>query len=245
MKINIALTLPFAITGVLFAAIALFVFRPVLALVDASSSPNDISTSTDLTATSSDDITTTSTTTVSSSPQSTSTPSESSAQTLTEVHIIGKKYVDYFSDGTTLTSFPGDPKIVGNLDQPNAQTPSHDGLTWDHTSTQSLYDTASGDLEPGDYAKMPSGTYIAHYPTTVYTDATSTVQQPDRITMSGSIPTWDHLTPSSDNSTSPAVESSQSQAGSTGSETDTSLATSSPGTDSSTTSDFVASTTTL
>jgi hypothetical protein len=204
MKTDIALTLPFVIIGLLFAGLTTFVFRPVLALVEASSSPGDISTSTDLAATSSDDITSATTTPVTSPPESTSSASETSAQSLTEVHIIGKKYVDYFTDGTTLTSYPGDPKIDSDLDQPNASIPAHEGLTWDHTATQFLYDTSSGDLNPGDYAQMSSGSYIAHYPATDYSDATSTVSLPDRITISPSIPTWDHLTPTTNDSSNAA-----------------------------------------
>jgi hypothetical protein len=165
-----------------------------------TSSSQSASTSSDTIATSSADIATGSKTTVDSSPQSALTPPpESAAQPLTEVHIIGKKYVDYFTDGTTLTSFPGDSKVDSNLDQPNAPPPAHEGLAWDHTATQFLYDTPSGDLDPGDYAQMPSGGYIAHYPSTVYTDATSSVSQSDRITTSPSVPTWDHLAPGSSN----------------------------------------------
>jgi hypothetical protein len=205
MKTDIALALPFVIIGLLFAGLTTFVFRPVLALVEASSSPGDISTSA-------------STTPVTSSLESTSSAPDASAQSLTEVHIIGKKYVDYFTDGTTLTSFLGDPKIDSNLDQPNAPIPAHEGLTWDHTATQFLYDTSSGDLDPGDYAQMSSGSYIARYPATDYSDATSTVSLPDRITISPSIPTWDHLTPTtndSSNATPVAPEMPTSQASST------------------------------
>ena len=51
-------------------------------------------------------------------------------QTLTLVHIVGTKYVDYFTDGTKIYSFPGDPAIDGRLNQPNAPIPTHTGLTW-------------------------------------------------------------------------------------------------------------------
>jgi hypothetical protein len=157
------------------------------------------------------------------------------------VHIVGKKYVDYFTDGTRLTSFPGDSKLDSNLDQPNAPPPAHEGLAWDHTATQFLYDTPSGDLDPGDYAQMPSGGYIAHYPSTVYTDATSTVSQSDRITTSPSVPTWDHLAPSSDNNgTTPVSQDTvpQPSAAAPSSTTDTVN-------DSSTTSDSASSSTSL
>jgi hypothetical protein len=248
MKADIIVKLSFAAVGLIFAVLGIFVFRPVLALVDATSSlseistsfPSEVSTSTDIIATSSADaITSDSTTPAATPPESTSTPwSESSAQTLIEVHIIGKKYVDYFTDGTTLTSLPGNSNMDANLDQPNAPIPTHEGLTWDHTATEFLYDTPSGDLDPGDYAQMPSGNYIAHYPATVYTDATSTVPQPDRITTAPSIPTWDHLTPSSNsNDTTPMPQPSQEEANSTNN------ATPQPSTDesSSTTSEEVSS----
>src|SRR5262249_52829354 len=43
----------------------------------------------------------------------------------TEVHIIGTKYVDYFTDGSTTIAVPGDANIDGNLDKPNAAIPTH------------------------------------------------------------------------------------------------------------------------
>jgi hypothetical protein len=282
--LQIALRPSFAIIALVLAALAIFLFRPVLALVDATSSDDEISTSTtDITATSSDDITSASATTatspphststssdiiatssvdivsgsttaVDSLPQSTSSPPESSAQSLTEVRIIGNKYVDYFTDGTTLTSFPGDSNMDSHLDQPNAPPPAREGLTWDHTATQFLYDTPSGDLDPGDYAQMPSGGYIAHYPTTVYTDATSTVTQPDHITTSPSIPTWDHLTPtvgndgtaplSHDTVTQPSTADSSS-ATDTVNESSASSSPRSTSTDSSITTDAASSSTSL
>jgi hypothetical protein len=79
---------------------------------------------------------------------------------LTEVRIIGTKYTDYFTDGATVTAYPGDPKIDGNLNEPNAPIPTHEGLKWDHTDGTYLYDTQSGDLETGDYAVQSDGSYI-------------------------------------------------------------------------------------
>jgi hypothetical protein len=76
------------------------------------------------------------------------------------VHIIGTKYTDYFTDGTTITAHPGDPKVDSNLNAPNAPIPTHEGLTWVHTTGTYLYDTPSGDLETGDYAVQPNGSYI-------------------------------------------------------------------------------------
>jgi len=60
----------------------------------------------------------------------------------TLVHIIGTKYVDYFTDGKTVTAFPGDPSIDSHFDVPNAPIPTHAGRTWDHTTGQHLYDRA-------------------------------------------------------------------------------------------------------
>lgn len=67
------------------------------------------------------------------------------------VRIIGAKYVDYFTDGTTITSYPGDSKIDSNFDKSGAPIPAREGLTWLNSTGQYLYDTPSGDLEIGDY----------------------------------------------------------------------------------------------
>jgi hypothetical protein len=80
---------------------------------------------------------------------------------LAEVHIIGMKYIDYFTDGTSTFSFPGDPQIDENFDKPNAPIPTHEGLTWVHSTGQYLYDTPSGDLEEGEYAVLANGHYIS------------------------------------------------------------------------------------
>ena len=89
------------------------------------------------------------------------TPVEPAPEGLTKVTIIGTKYVDYFTDGTSEFSFPGDPAIDAHLGEKDATIPTHEGLTWVHTSGQHLYDTASGDLEEGQYALQSNGTYIA------------------------------------------------------------------------------------
>src|SRR5262249_54897334 len=94
--------------------------------------------------------------------QEVSNQSETPPVGMTEVHIIGTKYTDYFTDGTTITSYPGDPAIDSNLDKPNAPVPTHEGLTWVQTTGQNLYDTSSGDLEPGDYAVESNGKIIAN-----------------------------------------------------------------------------------
>jgi hypothetical protein len=90
------------------------------------------------------------------------------------VHIIGTKYIDYFTDGTTTTAFSGDPQIDAHLAEPNAPTPTHDNLRWDHTSGYNLYDTPSGDLEMGDYALQTNGQYIANAPPSVSSTSTPT-----------------------------------------------------------------------
>jgi hypothetical protein len=110
-------------------------------------------------------------------PAQTQTQSQpiSSKPTLKLVHVVGTKYVDYFTDGTKTYSFPGDPKIDGNLNKPNAPIPSHAGLTWVSTSGMEAYDTTSGDLEVGDYAQEADGSYISNVPAYTYTDATSSV----------------------------------------------------------------------
>ena len=59
-----------------------------------------------------------------------------------------------------MTAYPGDPTIDGNLNKPNAPIPTHEGLTWDHTDGTYLYDTASGNLDQGDYAVRPDRSYI-------------------------------------------------------------------------------------
>ena len=89
------------------------------------------------------------------------TPIESAPDGLTKVSIIGTKYIDYFTDGEKEYSFPGDAEVDAHLGDPDAPIPTHEGLTWVHTIGQHLYDTASGDLEEGQYALQSNGTYIA------------------------------------------------------------------------------------
>jgi len=118
------------------------------------------------------------------SPETTNTetsPSTPSAQSLTLVHHVGMKYVDYCTDGSTLTAFPGNPDIDANFDKPDAPQPTCPaGQTWHHTTSMPAYDTASGDLQVGQYA-LVDGAFVAHYPAKTYTDATSTTEWPDRV----------------------------------------------------------------
>jgi hypothetical protein len=93
-------------------------------------------------------------------PDATTPPAETAPAGLTEVHIIGMKYVDYFTDGTNTYTFPGDPEIHAHIAEKDAPIPTHEGLTWVHSTGNYLYDTASGDLEEGQYAVQPNGSYI-------------------------------------------------------------------------------------
>jgi hypothetical protein len=162
------------------------IVRPVLAQVETTSSTStpdaasllsasttDASTSAPTVESSSPDATTTAPalgelgTVASTSPEATTTaPSVSTPatepplQVLNEVHVIGTKYTDYFTDGTIITSYPGDPEVDGNLNKRDAPIPTHAGLFWVHTSSTYLYDTPSGDLDIGDYAVQPDGSYI-------------------------------------------------------------------------------------
>lgn len=102
-------------------------------------------------------------------------PTEPPPARLAEVHIIGTKYIDYFTDGSTTIAVPGDPNIDGDLDKPDAPIPTHKGMTWVHTTGQNLYDTPSGDLDVGDYAVQADGSYIQHAPP--FVSSTSTPPQ--------------------------------------------------------------------
>lgn len=180
MKTNIV-TFAGATALVVALAIGFAIVRPVLAQVAATStdatasstSPTDTiasPTQPDSSSTPAVESLSISTSPVQTSPADATTTTENSSQTgpsvegpsiepaptgLKLIHIIGTKYIDYFTDGTTTVSFPGDPAIDGNLDKPNAPIPTHAGLTWDHTTGGYLYDTPSGDLELGDYAVQP------------------------------------------------------------------------------------------
>ena len=131
-------------------------------------------------------------------PAQTQTPDQSQAQSqpnngakpaLKLVHVVGTKYIDYFTDGMKTYSFPGNPDIDSNLNKPNAPIPSHAGLTWVSTSGMEAYDTASGDLEVGDYAQESDGSFISSVPAYTYTDATSSVPIAAHISTSKTDPT--------------------------------------------------------
>ena len=140
-------------------------------------------------------------------------PTEPPPAGLTEVHIVGTKYIDYFTDGSTTIEVPGDLKIDGNLDKPDAPIPTHEGMTWVHTIGQNLYDTPSGDLEVGDYALQPDGSYIQHAPP--FVSSTSTPPQlpasTDSTAASASSSTTSAVSPAvPDTSTSTATAPSDS-----------------------------------
>ena len=165
---------------------------------------------TDATSTASDTTTASSTSTSASSatstadasstsvtpPAQTHAPAQSQAQSpsssqssLKLVHVVGSKYVDYFTDGTKTYSFPGNLDIDSNLNKPNAPIPSHGNLEWVSTSGIEAYDTPSGDLEVGDYAQETDGSYISNVPAYTYTDATSSVPIAAHVATSKTDPT--------------------------------------------------------
>ena len=108
-------------------------------------------------------------------------PSAPAASPLKLVRVVGKKYIDYFIDGGKTVAFPGDPAISANLDKPDAPIPTHGNLVWDHTISVDEYDTTTGDLGINEYAVLPDGTYRVHLAASLYKDATSTAQLPDRV----------------------------------------------------------------
>ena len=129
-------------------------------------------------------------------PAQTQTPDQNQAQSLSSgkptlklVHVVGSKYVDYFTDGTKTYSYPGNPDIDSNLNKPNAPIPSHGNLKWVSTSGMEAYDMSSGDLEVGDYAQEADGSYISNVPAYTYTDATSSVPIASHIATSKTDPT--------------------------------------------------------
>jgi hypothetical protein len=63
------------------------------------------------------------------------------------------------------------------LGKRDASTPTHEGLTWVHTTGQNLYDTPSGDLEVGDYALQTNGDYIENAPPFVSSTSTPEAMQ--------------------------------------------------------------------
>jgi cytoskeletal protein RodZ len=177
----------FVIIAIIIAAgfaASLLKINLVQALADATTSTTtNQSTSVPASTTTAQASSTADTATATTSSQTTAAPAAPAPvqSTLTAVHIVGTKYIDYCTDGTKVTAYPGDPAIDAHFDVPNAPTPKCPaGQTWDHTNGMDKYDTATGDLDVGDYARQADGTYSVHYPAATYTDATSTSNWPDR-----------------------------------------------------------------
>ena len=165
---------------------------------DATSTTSDATTSlTSPTSASSTTATTDASSTSATLPAQTQAPAQSQAQaqlssgkpTLKLVHVVGTKYIDYFTDGTKSYSFPGNPDINSNLNKPNAPIPTHGSLTWVSTSGMEAYDTPSGDLESGDYAQESDTSYISNVTAYTYTVATSSVPIAAHIATSKTDPT--------------------------------------------------------
>jgi hypothetical protein len=144
MKNNIIAFTGFSVLVILGLVAGFLVVRPVLAQVDATSSPPAPDISADLFGMSStstiDTIDATApTTTAGTTTEAVSHPPESVTESTTttdtalnsvhpiepppvglaRVHIIGTKYIDYFTDGSTTVVMPGDPQIDANLDKPD------------------------------------------------------------------------------------------------------------------------------
>ncbi len=49
--------------------------------------------------------------------------------------------------------------------------PTREGLKWDHTSGMPAYDTASGDLDLGDYAPIVESGSMHSFPTEIFRQA--------------------------------------------------------------------------
>ena len=168
-----------AVVAPLVAVIVVGVLKiPLAAAQVEATSTESSSTSTEPTSTDIDATGTALSDTTSTS--SSSTPAaESALQELTLVHIIGTKYIDYFTDGTNTYTFPGDPELHAHIAEKDAPIPTHEGLRWVHSTGQYLYDTASGDLEVGQYALQLNGTVIqkAHPFVSATSSAAATVPE--------------------------------------------------------------------
>ena len=162
---------------------------------DATSTTSDTATASTSSASASTTPATDASSTSPTPPAQTQAPAQSQPQAqpskpaLKLVHVVGTKYIDYFTDGTKTYSFPGNPDIDSNLNKPNAPIPTHGNLQWVSTSGMEAYDTPSGDLEVGDYAQEADGSYIYNTPAYTYTDATSSVPIAAHIAISKTDPT--------------------------------------------------------
>lgn len=177
MKSNVATIASLSSFVVAIVLLAFVVVKPALAQVDATSSesviePIALVEATDAPTTSASDVN--DAVAESSEPAQESAPAleeaapeasnEAPPEGLTEVHVIGTKYIDYFTDGTNTYTFPGDPEVHAHIAERDAAIPTHEGLTWVHSVGRPLYDTPSGDLEVGQYVIQTDGSIIAKYP---------------------------------------------------------------------------------
>ena len=197
-------TIAFSVASVLIISLIIIgTFKTGLAAAltatttDATSTASDTTTaSTSLTSASSTSPALDASSTPATPPAQAHAPAQSQAQSpssgmssLKLVHVVGSKYIDYFTDGTKSYSFPGNPDIDSNLNKPSAPVPTHGNLKWVSTSGMEAYDTLSGDLESGDYAQKSDGSYISNIPAYTYTDATSSVPIAAHIATSKTDPT--------------------------------------------------------
>jgi hypothetical protein len=193
-----ASTITFSAVSVLFISLIIIgTFKTGIVSALTATTTDATSTTSDTTTASTSSVSASTAPVTDASSTSITPPNQTEAQsqpstgkpTLKLVHVVGTKYVDYFTDGTKTYSFPGDPKIDGNLNKPNALIPSHGNLKWVSTSGMEAYDTTSGDLESGDYAQESDGSYITNVPAYTYTDATSSVPIAAHIATSKTDPT--------------------------------------------------------
>ncbi len=96
---------------------------------DATATTSDTTTASTSPASASTTAETDASSTSVTSPAQTETPDQGQVQsqptsgakpTLKLVHVVGTKYIDYFTDGAKTYSFPGNPDIDSNLNKPNA-----------------------------------------------------------------------------------------------------------------------------
>src|SRR5690348_4394803 len=129
MKNTISVSIGFILLTTSIVLGFLIIARPALAQVDSATSssassttaPEQIDSSTTTSsfsssiysATAENDTASTSSlgSTAADVPSSSTAVTQPAPEGLTLVHIIGTKYIDYFTDGTSEYSFPGDPDI--------------------------------------------------------------------------------------------------------------------------------------
>ena len=191
-----------AVSLLIISLLVIGIFKTGIATALSATTTDATSTASDTTTASTSSVSTSTTpatdasSTSATPPAQTQAPAQSQVQSqpsskpaLKLVHVVGTKYVDYFTDGSKTYPFPGNPDIDSNLNKPNAPIPSHGNLKWVSTSGMEAYDTPSGDLESGNYAQESDGSFISNVPAYTYTDATSSVPIPAHIATSKTDPT--------------------------------------------------------